>query len=186
MTTIRQATLDDLDNIKTLHARYQLQTISEEDKQDGFVTTAFSDEQWQHVIEVEQSMCIAVNQGKVVGYVIGASWQFFAAWPLFAHMIDHLAEKSLEGNTLNTDNSYQYGPVCIAKEFRNTGLFESLFSFSQTLMSKKYPYMVTFINKANGRSFAAHQKKTPLEVVSEFEFKGQYFYELATTTKNRQ
>ena len=92
------------------------------------------------------------------------------------HMIDHLAEKSLEGNTLNTDNSYQYGPVCVAKEFRNTGLFESLFSFSQTLMSKKYPYMVTFINKANGRSFAAHQEKTPLKVVNEFEFKGQAIF----------
>ena len=85
MTTIRQATLDDLDNIKTLHARYQLQTISEEDKQDGFVTTAFSDEQWQHVIDVEQSMCIALHKDTVVGYVIGASWQFFSAWPLFAH-----------------------------------------------------------------------------------------------------
>ena len=184
MIDIRVATLDDLDSIKKLHARYQLLTVNEEDKKDGFVTTAFTDEQWHHVISDEKGMCIAVYKEAVVGYAIAASWQFFSAWPLFAHMINHLSEKTMSGEILTPDNSYQYGPICVAHEHRSTGLFEQLFEYSRTLMSQRYPYLVTFINKKNPRSFAAHDKKTSLAVISEFEFNGQHFYELGMSTKD--
>ena len=85
---------------------------------------------------------------------------------------------------LSDTNSYQYGPICVAGEYRSSGLFERLFEYSKHQMSTRYPYMVTFINKRNPRSFAAHDKKTSLSVISEFEFNGQSFYELASSTKN--
>lgn len=184
MNHIRVATLDDLNSIKKLHARYQLQTVNEADKKDGFVTTAFTDEQWHHVIVKEKSMCIAVENGNVIGYAIAASWQFFSAWPLFAQMINHLSEKTIRGEMLTSDNSYQYGPICVASEHRSSGLFEQLFEYSRVLMSQRYPYMVTFINKKNPRSFAAHDRKTSLAVISEFEFNEQHFYELGMPTKD--
>jgi hypothetical protein len=46
----------------------------------------------------------------------------------------------------------------------------------------KYPLGVTFINKLNQRSFAAHNRKLGLEVVDEFEFNGNSFYTLAFLT----
>ena len=52
---IRLAVISDINGIKQLHRRYQLHTISEQDKADGFVTTAFTDQQWQHLIEIEQA-----------------------------------------------------------------------------------------------------------------------------------
>ncbi len=181
---IRVAAMGDLDAIKKLHSRYQLQTIEEQDKADGFVTTAFTDQQWQHVISTEKGMCIAVDGEQVVGYAIGASWQFFSAWPLFAHMITNLPKKSYNDQALSDSNSYQYGPICVAGEYRSSGLFERLFEYSKQMMSTRYPFMVTFINKRNPRSFAAHDKKTSLNVISEFEFNGQSFYELASATQN--
>jgi hypothetical protein len=46
-------------------------------------------------------------------------------------------------------------------------------------MSDRFTVGVTFINKANPRSFAAHTKKLNLEVIDEFEFNGNSFYMLA-------
>jgi len=36
------ATIGDIDAILKLHAKYQIDSIREEDKKDGFVTTAFT------------------------------------------------------------------------------------------------------------------------------------------------
>ena len=41
---IRHATLKDMDGVKALLARYHRDNISDEDRPDGFVTTAISDE----------------------------------------------------------------------------------------------------------------------------------------------
>ena len=74
-------------------------------------------------------------------------------------MIEHLEEFKLNGETLTVENSYQYGPVCIDKKYRGTGIFEKLFNFSLKSMAERFPYMVTFINQVNPRSYAAHTKK---------------------------
>jgi hypothetical protein len=42
---LRFATLKDVDAILTLHYKYQVDTISAEDKSDGFINTAFTKEQ---------------------------------------------------------------------------------------------------------------------------------------------
>ena len=94
-------------------------------------------------------MCVLPVDEQVIGYAIGASWQFFSTWPLFAHMITHLPEKTHGGQPLSDTNSYQYGPICVAGEYRSSGLFERLFEYSKHQMSTRYPYMVTFINKRN-------------------------------------
>ena len=39
------ATLDDIEATLKLHAKYQIDSIKEEDKKDGFVTTAFTKEE---------------------------------------------------------------------------------------------------------------------------------------------
>jgi hypothetical protein len=43
---------------------------------------------------------------------------------------------------------------------------------------------VTFINKLNERSFAAHTRKLNLEIIDEFQFNGNSFYTLAFLTAN--
>ena len=49
-------------------------------------------------------------------------------------------------------------------------------------MAEQYPYLVTFINKINTRSFSAHTKKLGLHVIQEFEFNGNQYYELVYDT----
>jgi len=176
------AKLSDIDNVLKLHAKYQIQTIQEEDKKDGFVTTALTKEELTKLINEEQGLFIAIHEGEVVAYVMSASWQFLAAWPIFAYMMEALPSLEYLGQKLSVENSYQYGPVCVDKSVRGSGVLESIFEFSRAQMSKKYPILVTFINKINTRSLAAHTKKIGLEVIHEFSFNSNHYYELAYDT----
>ncbi|WP_139921111.1 GNAT family N-acetyltransferase [Hymenobacter sp. DG01] len=179
---LKLARLEDIDGVLALHRKYQLATIAEEDKADGFVTTAFTREQLTQLIEQEQGLSIALHEGQVVAYVMAASWQFWSVWPIFAFMIEQLPTLTYAGRPLSTANSYQYGPVCVDKAYRGSGLLGRIFDFSRAQMASRYPVLVTFINRINGRSYAAHTRKLGLEVIREFEFNGNQYYELAGET----
>lgn len=182
MIECRVAKLEDIDEILELHARYQVDTINEDDKKDGFITTAFTKEQLTSLIEDEQGLFLAKQDGKVVAYVMAASWQYWSAWPMFVHMIKDLHTVKFNNMTLTVDNSYQYGPVCVDKSVRGSGALEKIFDFAREQMSKRYPILVTFINKINPRSFEAHTRKLGLEVVKEFDFNNNNYYELCYDT----
>ncbi|CAA6808693.1 MAG: Leucyl/phenylalanyl-tRNA--protein transferase (EC [uncultured Sulfurovum sp.] len=96
---------------------------------------------------------------------------------MFRFMIEDLHNLEYLGQTLNTQNSYQYGPVCIDKKFRGSGLLEVLFETARYEMSKRFDILVTFVNKNNPRSYTAHKRKLGLTVIKEFEFKGNEYYE---------
>ena len=81
--------------------------------------------------------------------------------------------------------SYQYGPICVAKEYSGNKIFENLFEYAREEMSKKYPILVTFINKVNNRSYEAHVRKLGLEVITQFEFNNNSFYELVYDTSKK-
>ncbi|WP_321467806.1 GNAT family acetyltransferase [Halarcobacter sp.] len=182
MIECRLAKLEDIEQILKLHARYQVDTINEDDKKDGFITTAFTKEQLTALIEDEQGLFVAIKDGEIVAYVMAASWKFWSAWPMFVHMIKDLSNVKFQGITLTVDNSYQYGPICVDKSVRSSGVLEKIFDFAREEMSKKYPILVTFINKINPRSYEAHTRKLGLEVVKEFEFNNNQYYELCYDT----
>lgn len=179
---LRIATIDDIKDVLTLHAKYQIDTIEEEDKKDGFITTAFTKEQLTKLIEEEQGLLIAIKDDKVIAYVMAASWQFWSAWPMFQHMIKDLPNLHYLGQNLNETNSYQYGPVCVDKAYRGIGTLEKIFEFARKHMAKRYAILVTFINKINPRSFKAHRDKLGLEVIQEFTYNNNEYYELVYDT----
>ena len=49
-------------------------------------------------------------------------------------------------------------------------------------MAKRYPILVTFVNKINPRSYEAHTRKLGLEVIKEFEFNGNFYWEMVYDT----
>ena len=179
---LKIAQLSDIDATLKLHAKYQIDTIKEEDKKDGFVTTAFTKEQLTKLIEQEQGLFIAKEGEVVLAYVMAASWEFWSHWDMFAYMIKDLPNLEYLGQTLSKDNSYQYGPICIDKSVRGTSLLYEIFDFSLKSMSKRYPILVTFVNKINPRSFEAHRRKLGLEVIQEFTYNGNEYYEMVCST----
>lgn len=179
----RNAKKEDIPQIQTLQKTYHIASIREEDKKNGFVTTLFTTEQMAELIDREEGISLACDKERIVGYAMAGSWDFWSKWPLFQQMIADLPNINYLGRTLTTENSYQYGPVCIDMEYRGQGVLESLFQYSTGQMSRRYPVLITFINQVNERSFAAHTKKVGLDIIKTFSFNGNNYYELGYDTK---
>ncbi|MEA4870536.1 hypothetical protein SDC9_147032 [bioreactor metagenome] len=178
----RNATVVDIPKIEELQKKYHIAFISEEDKKNGFVTTLFTKEQLTELIETENGIALACEGEDIVAYAMAASWEYWSKWPLFQHMIADLENVQYAGEILTTENSYQYGPVCIDMAYRGKGVLKDLFLFSARQMSRRYPFLITFINHLNPRSFAAHTKKVGLNVIKSFSFNGNNYYELGFET----
>ena len=181
----RNATFEDINGVSELQKKYHISTISEEDIPDGFVTTLFTEEQFKELIEKENGLAIACDNGKVIAYAMAASWQYWSAWPLFQYMINDLPNNIYLGQVLSTENSYQYGPICIDKQYRSTEVLLNLFEFSRLQMKDRYPILITFINRINGRSYHAHVDKLGLEVIKTFDYNNNHYYELGYDTTKK-
>ena len=177
------ATLADIDATLKLHAKYQIDGIKEEDKKDGFVTTAFTKEELTQLIEQEQGLFIAKEGDEVLAYVMSASWEFWSKWAMFQHMIADLQNLKYKDVQLTVQNSYQYGPICIDNRVRGTEVLPTIFDFALKHMSKRYPILVTFVNQINPRSYEAHHRKLGLNIIQEFEFNGNRYWEMGCLTK---
>ena len=179
---ISVAQSSDIYDVLELQKKYHVASIAEPDKSSGFVTTLFTKDQLKSLIADEGGLFIARDGERLVAYVMAASWGFWSQWPIFAHMIEGLDQLEFLGQPVTVENSYQYGPVCIDKSVRGSGVLEAVFDFSRAQMTGRYPVLLTFINKTNTRSFAAHTRKLGLHVIQEFEFNGNQYHELAYDT----
>lgn len=99
-------------------------------------------------------------------------------------MVSRFPKLSFSGNKITTTNSFQYGPVCIDKEYRSRGVLNLIFEEMRLEFIKKYPMSITFINKVNVISEKAHTKKLGWEIIDEFEFNGNTYIGLAFAMKN--
>ena len=174
----RNARVADIPGVSVLQQKYHVSTIKEEDKADGFVTTLFTKEQFKELIEKENGLAIACDGEEVIAYAMAASWDYWSAWSLFQHMIKDLPNTKYLGQVLDTENSYQYGPISIDKRYRGTEVLPNLYEFSRKQMNIRYPILITFINHNNPRSYTAHTKKLGMEVIKDFEFNNNTYYEL--------
>ena len=177
---VRLAGIEDMEGVKTLLRKYHRDTISDEDRPDGFVTTAITDEQLKKLIEKEHGVTIIAEPAeegpdKVLGFCFAAPWEFWETWPLFRHMIDIIPDYEFEGRKLVVGDTYQYGPVCVDRTIRGTGAFEELFFASLDQFRDRFPIMLTFVNQINKRSENAHNNKAHMETIGTFDFGGNRY-----------
>ena len=196
MTQIRLAEVGDIEGIRALMKKYHRDTISDEDRPDGFVTTAITDGQLTELIEKERGVMIiaeptgegtgagsdegtdeGTDEGadKVLGFCFAAPWEFWTAWPMFRHMIGIIPDYEFDGKKLIVEETYQYGPVCVDRSIRGTGAFEDLFFASLEQFRDRYPVMLTFVNQINKRSENAHNNKAHMETLGTFDFDGNHY-----------
>jgi hypothetical protein len=175
---LEQATLNDIEGVLDLQKLYLVSNLSEEEKKAGFVTTPFSVDQLTFVIN-NGGLFLAKDNAKTIAYIFAESWDFFSQYPIFEHMISLFPKLSFLDFEINTTNSFQYGPICIDKEYRGKGLINSLFEFMRIHIEKRYPLSVTFINKTNVPSLKAHTEKLKWTVIGDFEFNNNNYFILA-------
>ena len=175
----RLGTIKDIEGILALQELYLYRNLNEEERKEGFVTTPFTIAQLEEAIQ-EKGLFVAENDVfKIAAYAFGASWDYFAQWEIFNYMVSRFPNLSFEGTEITTKNSFQYGPVCIDKKYRGTGLLQLLFEEMRLELLKRYPISITFINKINLVSEKAHTKKLGWEIIDSFEFNNNQYIGLA-------
>jgi hypothetical protein len=179
---LRKAQITDIEGVIALQSKYLINNIPESERAGGFVTTPFTVKQIADVIDLE-GMFVVENESKIIGYTFAADWEYFSQWPIFPYMVSRFPLLSFDNQGLTVENTFQYGPICIEKTYRGSGLFQQLFEFMRLTMRNRYPIGITFINKMNQRSFIAHTQKLDLQVIDEFSFNQNEYYNLAFFTK---
>ena len=172
------AKMTDIDGVLALQDLYLVANLSEEEKASGFVTTPFTVAQLTEVIH-EDNLFIAKDNNKIIAYIFAGSWDFFKQWPIFNYMSSLFPDLKFLDFKITTSNSFQYGPICIHKEYRGKGLITPLFEFMRTHMLKKYPLALTFINKINIPSTKAHTEKLKWTIIGDFQFNNNEYLILA-------
>jgi hypothetical protein len=172
------AQLSDIASVLELHELNLVSNLNDEEKKSGFVTTPFSIEQLTYVIQNE-GLFIAKDKNKIIAYLFAESWDYFSQYPIFEYMISLFPKLEFRDFDVNSTSSFQYGPICIAQEYRGKGLIYLLFEFMRIQTVKRYPLGVTFINKTNLPSLKAHTEKLKWTIISDFEFNDNAYYILA-------
>ena len=180
----RSAELKDIPGIILLEKKYHKDSISEEERPDGFITTFFNENRLKKLID-EESLAVACDGDRVVGFAGAASWQFWGTWQVFQPMIDDLPNIKYKNTILSVNNCYQYGPAAIDKDYRGTEVLPNLFEASRLLMKDRYPIAITYVNQTNERSFQAHSRKLGFDIVKKFEFHGNNLFVLCYDTSKK-
>jgi hypothetical protein len=180
---IRTALESDISGILDLQSQNLLSNLAPTELDNGFVTTPFTPALLQQLLR-KTGVFVAEDGCKIVGYLLAGDWEFFSQWEIFMMMLDRLPELEFQSQDITPENSFQYGPICIDRPVRGTTVFPDLFAKMRSSFAPKFPIGITFINKLNERSFAAHTRKLDLEIIDEFELNGNSFYTLAFLTKS--
>ena len=180
--TFEIAKISDIEGVLALQDLYLVTNLSEEEKAFGFVTTPFTVQQLTEVIQKEE-LFLAKDNNKIIGYIFAGSWEFFNQWPIFNYMNSLFPKLTFLDFKITTTNSFQYGPICIHKDYRGKGLITSLFELMRINLSQKYPLSLTFINKINIPSTKAHTEKLKWTIIGDFQFNTNDYYILAYDMK---
>lgn len=178
---IRIGTERDIDGIIALQSQNLYANLSAAELAGGFVTTPFTPELIR-LLFAQTGVFVAEIDSKIVGYVLAGDWEFFLQWEIFRVMTSRLPALQFQGMNIDVERSFQYGPVCIDRRLRGSGILPDLFAKMRTSFAPKFPIGVTFINQLNQRSLMAHTRKLDLEIIDEFESNGNSFYTLAFST----
>ena len=182
--SLETATTEDISGILDLQELYLVSNLTDQEKMSGFVTTPFTEDLLQEVI-AQNGLFIAKLEGKIIAYAFAASWQFFSQWPIFEYMISLFEKFKYKDFYFDTLTSFQYGPVCIHKNYRGQGLLQILFEFMRINLKKRFTLSITFINKINIPSTKAHVEKLKWTIIYEFEFNNNQYYALAYDMKTK-
>lgn len=184
MIKTRIGNTNDIEGVLALQEKYLFRNMNEEERKQGFVTTPFTIAQIEEIIK-ENGIFVAENeQQTIIAYAFAGSWKYFQQWEIFNFMVARFPTLYFNGKEITTENSFQYGPVCIDKSYRGKGVLNLIFEQMRNEFLKKYPISITFINKVNAISEHAHTKKLGWQIIDEFQFNNNTYIGLAFDMEN--
>jgi len=176
--TTRLGTSADINGVLTLQALNLQANLPAVALENGFVTTPFTPELIAQIIQMD-GLFVAEDKGEIIAYVYAGSWNYFQQWSIFAFMVNRFPSLHFKHQAITVENSFQYGPICIATAYRGMGVLQTIFEEMRIAFAPKYPISITFINAINKRSTKAHTEKLGWTIIDEFTFNNNQYLGLA-------
>ncbi len=151
-------TEDELAQIHQLNQLNLKQNLSEkEKKEEGFVSWLYSMKLLEQMHKLAPSVIIKDN-GNVVAYALVTLKEASEFHPDLQTMINNLQPLQYNGKSLFNYSFYCMGQICIDKNYRGKGVFNSLYQHHKKIYQTKFDLLVTEISTSNPRSQKAHEK----------------------------
>ena len=174
----RRAIVGDYSAILRLQSANFIASLSEEEREDGFLSAEFTPRQVREMAE-DLGTTIATVDGEVVGFLCAFRNEFDHGSPVVAKMLDAYPLVSFDGQPLSSYNSYVYGPVCIDRGYRRRGLLRGLYETQKQELAGLFEVGVAFVSRSNPHSLSAHIAGLGMTEVADFELKGNVYVILA-------
>ncbi|HMK61934.1 MAG TPA: hypothetical protein VK452_12445 [Dissulfurispiraceae bacterium] len=148
--------------------------LSSAEAEDGFLSVEMDEWQFEK-INTGLGIAVAILDDVLSGYLCATSYSYSLHFPILRSMLSKLHELTIERKHPAAGNTFVYGPVCIAKSMRGTGLLTGLYGELKRIVAPHYRFCVLFISEKNRRSFNAHIK-LGMKPLGMFEYNNDQFY----------
>ena len=152
--------------------------LSAEERWEGFLSAEFSLEQVA-AIASDLGIAIVTIDDELAGCLCAIRREFDHGSPVVAKMLASYDQASFESKPVSAFNSYIYGPVCIARQYRRRGLLRGLYDFQKEDLAGQFEIGVALVSHSNRHSMQAHVAGLGMAVAGEFELNGNLFAILA-------
>lgn len=173
----RKAATEELDQLIILQNENLVSNLSAEEKADGFLSGAFTKEQFSTFNE-QLGIIVCVEDGLVLAFLVTSTAEANLEYSLPEKMISRYSNVKFNGKPLSDFLSLVAGPVCVAKSCRGRGIFEGLYKAMPNIVPSEIELAVALVSVSNPRSMRAHEK-VGMEKVDQFIYEGREFYTLA-------
>jgi hypothetical protein len=123
----------------------------------GFVTVRHDPSVLRQICG-EHGHVVALDGDRVVGYALVMLKEFASSIPVLVPLFELLDRISFGSAAVGALNYFVMGQVCVAREFRGTGVFRGLYGELAARMRESFPLVVTEVAMRNARSLRAHAK----------------------------
>lgn len=180
--SIAPAKAGDTTEILALQHQNHVSSLPAQTLADGFVTTLLSPETLSRMSAEKGIWTARASDGTLAAYACANEWDFYGDGP-FQRAVKALLPLHFDGRALNAHNSFQYGPVCVARPFRGEGVLELVIETIKTNYAPRFEFGLTFIDTRNERSLAAHERKQGFRRVALLPFERVSYHVLAFATR---
>jgi predicted GNAT superfamily acetyltransferase len=174
----RRAAPEDYAAILRLQSANYIANLSDEERNEGFLSAQFTPEQTAQIAQDLGTMVAVVDHG-LAGFLCAFRREFDTGSPVIARMLDSYDRVRFEGKPLSSFNSYIYGPVCIAREHRRRGLLRGLYEAQKKDLAGRFEVGVAFVSRSNPHSLQSHVAGLGMIEVGDFELNGNVYVILA-------
>lgn len=151
-------TQDELIQINKLNQKNLATSLSQKEKDEqGFLTWLYPVSLLQKIHNIAPSV-IVKDDDKVVGYALVTPKEVSTFHTDLKEMIKNIELLTYKEKPISSYKFYIMGQVCIDKEYRGKGIFNTLFKKHKELYKDVYELLITEISTRNFRSQKAHEK----------------------------